>query len=159
MSFLLGLFGLSYWGWLFIGMALLAFELLAPFTFFLWLGASALVTALILFVVPDTPWQAQFLIFSVLSVASIILSRRFLVNRQTESEVPNLNRRAEQYVGRVFTLSQSIEQGEGKIKVDDTHWKVSGPRLEKGAEVRITGANGAVFTVEAVAGAAKPFRE
>lgn len=149
MAFLLGAFGLSYWGWLLIGMALLAFELLLPLTFFLWLGASALITALIIFVLPETTWQAQFLIFSVLSVISIILSRRFLVNRQTKSEVPNLNRRAEQYVGRVFTLSQRIAQGEGKIKVDDTYWKVSGPDLEKGTAVRITSADGAVFTVEA----------
>jgi len=146
MSFL---FGLSYWGWLIIGLVLLGFELLASFSFFLWLGVSALVTALILFVFPDTGWEAQFLIFSVLSVVSIILSRRYLVSRQTRSEVPNLNRRAQQYVGRVVTLSESIEQGEGKIKVDDTHWKVSGPNLDKGAEVRITGTNGSVFTVEA----------
>ncbi len=133
-----------------MGMVLLAFELLAPFTFFLWLGVSALITALILFIVPETTWQGQFLIFSVLSVLSIILSRRFLVKRQTQSEIPNLNRRAQQYVGSVFVLSEGIEQGQGKIKVDDTYWKVSGPKLEKGSEVRITGADGAVFTVEAV---------
>ena len=140
----------SFWAWLCIGFALLALELLASFTFFLWLGTSALVTALVLFLFPETTWQVQFLIFSILSVISIILSRRFLVNQQSKSEVPKLNRRAEQYIGRIFTLSENIEQGEGKIKVDDTYWKVSGPRLEKGTEVRVTGAEGAVFTVEAV---------
>ena len=144
------LIGLTHWGWVIIGLILLGFELIAPFTFFLWLGASALVTALILFIVPDITWQMQFLIFSVLSVASIIISRRYLVNKQTDSEVPNLNRRAQQYIGRIFTLSEGIEQGEGKIKVDDTHWKVSGPKMKKGSEVRVTGAKGSVFTVEAV---------
>jgi membrane protein implicated in regulation of membrane protease activity len=64
MSFL---FGLSYWGWLIIGLVLLGLELVASFSFFLWLGASALVTALVLFVLPDTGWEAQFLIFSVRS--------------------------------------------------------------------------------------------
>ncbi len=139
----------SFWGWLCIGLVLLALELVASFTFFLWLGTAALVTALVLFLFPETSWQVQFLIFSILSVTTIILSRRFLVNRQNKSEVPKLNRRAEQYIGRIFTLSESIEQGEGKIKVDDTYWKVSGPRLEKGTEVRIIDADGAVFTVEA----------
>ena len=147
MSYLLEL---SYWGWIIFGLVLLAFELVAPVMFFLWLGASALVTAIVLFVLPETTWQMQFLLFSVLSVVSIILSRRYLVKHQTKSETPNLNRRAQQYVGRVFTLSESIEQGVGKIKVDDTHWKVSGPQLGKGTEVRVTGANGSVFTVEAV---------
>ena len=140
----------SFWSWLFIGMVLLAIELLAPFAFFLWLGVSALLTALILFAFPEMIWQMQGFIFSVLSVISIILSRRFLVNRQTQSDTPNLNRRAQQYVGSVFALSERIEQGRGKIKVDDTYWQVSGPPLEKGTEVRITAVDGAVFTVEAV---------
>ncbi len=143
------LLGLTWWSWIIVGLVLFGFELLAPFTFFLWLGASALVTALILFVAPDITWQMQFLIFSVLSVFSIMISRRYLVNKQTESEIPNLNRRAQQYIGRVFTLSESIEQGVGKIKVDDSHWKVTGPKLKKGTEVRVTGAQGSVFTVEA----------
>jgi membrane protein implicated in regulation of membrane protease activity len=146
------LLDLTFWSWLVIGLALLALELLAPFTFFLWLGASALVTALVLLVAPETSWQMQFLVFSVLSVASIIISRRYLVKHQTESEVPNLNRRAQQYVGKIFTLSEGIEQGVGKIRVDDTYWKVTGPTLDKGAEVRVVAAEGAVFTVEPTVG-------
>ncbi len=139
---------ISLWGWLLIGMMLLAIELIAPFAFFLWLGVSALLTALILFLFPTTIWQVQGLIFSMLAVVSVILSRRYLVHRQTESEIPNLNRRAQQYVGKVFILIECIEHGHGKIKVDDTYWQVSGPKLEKGSKVRITRVNGAVFTVE-----------
>ena len=139
---------ISFWGWLLIGMMLLAIELIAPFAFFLWLGVSALLTALILFLFPTTIWQVQGLIFSMLAVVSVILSRRYLVHRQTESEIPNLNRRAQQYVGKVFILIECIEHGHGKIKVDDTYWQVSGPKLEKGSKVRITRVNGAVFTVE-----------
>ncbi len=71
--------GATFWGWLVVGFALLALELLAPLTYFLWLGASAMVTALVSFVVPEISWQVQFLVFSVLSVTSIIISRKFLV--------------------------------------------------------------------------------
>ena len=147
MSFL---FDLGYWGWLIFGLVLLGLELVAPVAFFLWLGISALVTCLILFLLPEISWQVQFLVFSVLSVSSIILSRRYLVGRQTQSDQPNLNRRAEQYVGRVFTLSEAIEQGEGKVKVDDSHWKVSGPSMKKGSEVRVTSVQGSIFLVEPV---------
>jgi hypothetical protein len=139
----------TFWGWLVVGFVLLALELLAPLTYFLWLGASAMVTALVLFVVPDIPWQAQFLVFSVLSVISIIISRKYLVN-ETPSDQPNLNRRAQQYVGRVFTLSEAIEQGVGKVRVDDTYWKVTGPPLSRGTEVRVSGAEGSVLVVEEV---------
>ena len=141
---------LSFWIWLCIGLALFALELAASFTYFLWLGVAALVTALALFVFPETSWQMQFVIFSVLSVIAVILSRHYLVNKQNKSEVPRLNRRAEQYIGRVFTLSESIKQGEGKIKVDDTYWRVSGPALEKDTEVRVINAEGSVLIVEAV---------
>ena len=139
----------AFWGWLVVGFILLALELLAPLTYFLWLGASALVTALVLFIVPEISWQAQFLVFSVLSVTSIVISRKFLVNKQTSSDQPNLNRRAQQYVGRVFTLSEAIEQGVGKVQVDDTYWQVTGPPLQQGAEVRVCDTQGSVLVVEA----------
>ena len=141
---------MSYWHWIIFGLVLLALELVAPVAFFLWIGASALVTAVAMLVFPELSWQAQFLIFSVLSVFSIILSRMFLVKRQTKSDSPNLNRRGQQYVGRVFTLSESIEQGNGKIEVDDTHWAVRGPTLPKGSEVRVMEADGSVLVVEPV---------
>ena len=141
---------MTFWAWLIVGLILLGLELLAPLTYFLWLGVSALVTAVVIFLMPETTWQMQFLIFSGLSVISIVLSRKYLVNKQTESDVPNLNRRGQQYVGRTFTLSENIEQGTGKIRVDDSYWSVTGPSLPKGTEVRVTGADGAVFSVEPI---------
>ena len=142
--------GLTHWGWLFIGLVLLVFELVIPAMFFLWLGVSALVTAAIVLIFSESSWQIQFLIYSVLSVVSIVYSRKYLVKRQTQSDLPNLNRRAQQYVGRTFTLSEDIKQGVGKIKVDDTHWKVTGPSLKKGTEVEVIEAEGAVFKVEPI---------
>ena len=141
--------GMTHWGWLAVGLVLLAFELVAPLTFFLWLGISALVTGLASLVLPWMPWQVQFLVFSILSVISIVISRRYLVGRQIKTDLPNLNRRAQQYVGRVFTLSEDIQQGVGKIKVDDTYWNVTGAPLKKGTEVKVISADGAVFAVEA----------
>ena len=141
---------MTFWAWLIVGLVLLGLELLAPLTYFLWLGVSALVTTVIIYLMPETTWQMQFLIFSGLSVISIVLSRKYLVNKQTESDVPNLNRRGQQYVGRIFTLSENIEQGTGKIRVDDSYWSVTGPSLPKGTEVRVTGADGPVFSVEPI---------
>lgn len=133
-----------------LGLGLLVLELVVPAMFFLWLGVSALVTALVLYLFPEISWQVQFLLFSVLSVASILLSRRFFSNKQIDTELPNLNRRGQQYVGRVFTLVEPITNGYGKISVDDSQWRVTGPALEKGAKVKVTAARGSVFEVEAV---------
>jgi len=144
------IFAMTHWSWLILGLVLLVLELVAPIAFFLWLGASALVTALVLFLLPDMAWQLQFLLFSVLSVVSILVSRKYLFRQKIKSELPNLNRRSQQYVGRVFTLTEPITNGYGKISVDDSQWRVTGPALEKGSAVRVTSANGSVFEVEAV---------
>ena len=145
-----GAAGLTGWGWLVIALVVSAVELIAPVTYFLWIGAAAGVTAIMVFIFPDMSWQAQSVLFSVLAVSSVMLSKRYLVKRQSVSEQPDLNRRAEQYIGRRVTLSEAIEQGVGKVRMDDSHWKVTGPDLPAGTEVRITGANGAVLTVEQV---------
>jgi len=147
---MIDIFLMTHWSWLVLGLGLLVLELVVPAMFFLWLGVSALVTALVLYLFPEISWQVQFLLFSVLSVASILLSRRFFSNKQIDTELPNLNRRGQQYVGRVFTLVEPITNGYGKISVDDSQWRVTGPALEKGAKVKVTAARGSVFEVEAV---------
>jgi hypothetical protein len=53
-------------------------------------------------------------------------------------------------VGRVFTLGNPIVNGEGKIKVDDSIWKIRGPDCEPGARVRVNGVDGVVLTIEPV---------
>ena len=127
---------------------MLAVELLAPLTFFLWLGVSALATALATYLLPTMSWQVQGLLFSFLSVVSIWLSKHYLVKRQSQSELPNLNRRSQQYIGRVFTLTQAIQNGYGKISVDDTRWQVRGADLPEGARVRVVDCEGSVLIVE-----------
>ena len=149
-SHMVDIFSMTHWSWLILGLVLLALELLAPFAFFLWLGVAALVTGIVLFFIPELGWQGQFLLFSILSIISIIISRRFLFKKSIDTELPNLNRREQQYIGRIFTLSESIINGYGKIAVDDSFWQVTGPELEKGAQVKVVGANGSIFQVEKV---------
>ncbi len=139
-----------FWVWLILGLAMLALELVVPFTFFLWLGVSALTTAATTYLVPLMNWQSQCLIFSVLSVLGVWLSRRYLVKQQTQSDLPYLNQRAHQYIGRVFTLTAPIENGYGKISVDDSRWQVKGPAFPKGAKVKVVGCEGVVLIVDAV---------
>ena len=93
-------------------------------------------------------WQGQFLIFAVLSVASIVGWRIYLKRHPTETEQPTLNRRGEQYVGRTFTLGEPVVNGTGKISVDDSTWKVEGDDMPAGTQIRVTGVEGTVFRIE-----------
>ena len=141
---------LGIWNWFIVGGILLAIEVLAPGTFMLWLGLSALLVGIIsLFI--DWPWQMQFVAFAVFAIASIPIWHR--VGRRTMAPVdqPFLNRRSEAFVGQVFTLDKPIVNGSGTVRVGDTVWRVTGPDSPAGSRVKVTRADGATLYVEPAA--------
>ncbi len=74
-----------------------------------------------------------------------------MVNKHpTESEDNTLNARTTQYIGRVFTLVEPIEDGYGKIHVDDSYWQVSGPDCKKNKKVKVISVDGMTLKVEPV---------
>ena len=140
---------LGAWNWLIVGAVFLALELAAPGAFMLWLGLAALAVGLISFAV-DWSWQAQFVTFAVLSLALIPVWRRFAPKVEQPSESPLLNRRAESYIGRTFTLENPIVDGVGRVHIDDTIWRVTGPDSPAGSQVRIVRAEGPNLFVQRV---------
>jgi inner membrane protein len=69
--------------------------------------------------------------------------------RSTDNQ-RRLNRRAESYVRRMFTLDGAIVDGRGRVRVDDTVWLVAGPDLPAGARVRVTGTDNTLLLVEPI---------
>lgn len=136
------------WHWLIFGIVLIILEVLAPGAFFLWMGVSAIIVGGILWMSPAMGWEIQLLIFSIISVVSIALWRIRLRKHPTESEDSTINARTQQYVGRVFTLVEPIVNGYGKIRVDDSYWKVSGTDCEKEQKVKVVGIDGMTLKVE-----------
>lgn len=139
---------IEFWYWWVAAVVLIVVEVFAPGTVALWMAVSAAVVGLLLLAVPDLTWEVQFLVFAVLSVATVVGWRAYQLRYPSESDQPALNRRGQQYVGRVFTLTEAIVNGTGKIHVDDTMWKVEGQDLPEGTRVRVTGVAGTVLTVE-----------
>ena len=137
-----------FWHWWILGIALIILEAFAPGAFFLWMGISAGVVGTILAIVPDLGWEYQVMLFAIFSVVSIALWKRYQTNNPTVSDHPTLNRRGEQYVGRNFTLAEPIVNGMGKIKVDDSIWKISGDDCDAGTKIKVIGIDGTIFRVE-----------
>ncbi|GMQ75627.1 MAG: NfeD family protein [Gammaproteobacteria bacterium] len=137
--------GMEFWHWLVLGVALAIVEVFAPGVFFLWLGISAGIVGVVLWLVPGLDWEYQLLSFAVLSVASVVIVRRYLTAHPLESDEPNLNLRGHQYVGRTFTLEQPVVNGQGKIQVDDSTWKISCADCDAGTKVTIDGVDGVVL--------------
>jgi membrane protein implicated in regulation of membrane protease activity len=143
-------FDIVFWHWWSLGALLLIVELLAPGMFFIWMGESAFVVGAVVWLFPALSFEHQVLLFSVLSVLSIAVFRRFLRTNPIQTDRPLLNQRAAQYVGRVFTLAEPIVNGRGKIRVDDSTWRVEGDDCPAGARVRVTDAEGVVLRVAPV---------
>jgi membrane protein implicated in regulation of membrane protease activity len=139
--------GLGVWNWFILGIVLLVLEILAPGTFMLWLGLSALVVGLLSLVV-DLPWQLQLIAFAVFALVSLVVWRKLSPPGEPAPPEPILNRRAEAYVGRVFTLEKPIVDGAGSLRIDDSIWRVTGPDCPAGSRVKVTRADGGSLAVE-----------
>lgn len=141
---------LTFWHWLILGVALVILETLAPGVVFLWMGLAALATGLVALAIDGLSWQIQVLIFAGLSVVSVTSGRLWLRRHPTVTDHPTLNRRGEQHVGRVFTLDAPIVNGIGKIRVNDSTWKIIGTDLPAGTQIKVVGTEGTVLRVEKV---------
>jgi len=141
---------LGTWNWLIFGFILMALEVLvAPGVFLFWLGLAALLVGLLSFAF-NPSWQTQLLMFAVFAVAAVPLWRRFAHRVERPGDQPFLNRRADAFVGREFTLEKPIVSGNGTVKIDDTVWRLAGPDLPGGSRVKVVRADAAMLVVEPI---------
>ncbi|KOR30394.1 hypothetical protein TI04_05995 [Achromatium sp. WMS2] len=140
--------GFSLWHWLTLGGVLAILELFVPGVFLIWIGIAAFLVGALMAVFPGISWEFQVLFFALLSLATTALQWIWMQRNPIVSDQPYLNRRGHQYIGRVFSLDAPIVNGFGKIKVDDSTWKVRGPDTELGTKVIVTGVDGTVLLVE-----------
>jgi membrane protein implicated in regulation of membrane protease activity len=140
---------LGAWNWFILAALLFVLEVLTPGMFMLWLGLSALIVGIVASAVVLS-WQVQVIGFAVLTLVLVPAWRHFATKVEKPAESPFLNRRAEGYIGRVFTLDKPIVDGCGAVRIDDTIWRVSGPDCPAGSRVRVAGSDGANLRVEAI---------
>lgn len=141
-------FELLYWHWFVLAALLGVIEILAPGVFFLWLAVSAAFTGILLLIIPGMGEATQIIVFSILSVSLIYFAWKYLKKAVLTSDQPLLNQRNAQHVGKLFTLSEKIENGTGRITIGDSSWKVEGPDMPEGTQIRVIGFDGAVLKVE-----------
>jgi len=134
--------------WAIAGLFLVFIELLTTSFFAIFLGAGALMTALLTYLGITTHFWSQILVFSVFSVLSILLLRRFAKNlfgkesKNTYSE----------YVGDKATVEERIEPNkEGKVFYRGTVWIAFSDEeqaIDKGSSVIITEVDGIKLKVK-----------
>ena len=141
---------MPYWYWAVLGGVFAVIEVAVPAMVCIWLAAAALGVAAISWRYPGLAWEHQALIFAALAVASVALGRTAFGRTKANESEGRLNRRAESYVGRMFTLDGAIVDGRGRLRVDDTVWLVAGADLPAGTRVRVTGTENTLLRVEPI---------
>lgn len=138
---------LQFWYWWIAGFAFLIAELLLPTGFVLmWIGGGALLVGVLAWLLP-IGWQVQLTLFGVLSIVTFFVWHRYRPQPKA-SDQPSLNRRGHSYVGRTFTLTAPIVNGVGKLHVDDSQWRITGPDAAEGTQVKVVAVEGTSLRVE-----------
>ena len=140
------LLNLGAWNWFIIAVAMLLLETLVPGVHFMWFGLAALIVGAIVLVYP-VPIAVQLIGFAVIALAAILVIRRLWGPETIATDVPDLNVRANQYVGRLVMVEEALSGGRGKVRVGDTVWTAEGPDAASGTQVKVTGVNGTVLVV------------
>ncbi|MEZ5647783.1 MAG: NfeD family protein [Alphaproteobacteria bacterium] len=138
---------IDFWYWWVLAVVLFTLEAFAPGAVFLWMGISASLVGILLLILPDLTWQLQGLSFAVLSIVAALGGRQILKRKPIHTDEPALNKRGTALIGRIGVLEHPIQSGIGKIRLDDTVWRVLGPDLPTGTQVQVIGVEGASLRV------------
>jgi membrane protein implicated in regulation of membrane protease activity len=141
---------MQWWTWILFGLALLAAEMLTPGGFFvLFFGLAALVVGLLVALGLTGPPWTEWLMFSVVAVASLLAFRPRLFDALKTS--PPSGMRLDSVVGDVVVLTEDLAVGKvGKGELRGTVWSVrtEGPRgFTRGDRCRIRRIDGLTLWV------------
>lgn len=115
---------MPWWCWLLVGLVLLGLEMLTPGGFyFLFFGIASLVLGTLVGAGAGGPVWLQWLLFSVLSVVSLLLIRGPLLARLQRR--PGAPGEVDSLVGELATLLDDLPAGAiGKAELRGTSWTV-----------------------------------
>jgi inner membrane protein len=117
------------------GIPYCAAETQVPGAFLIWIGLAGLVVGGVEFIWPLS-LPTQVLAFAALAATLALLGRR--VYGSLDRVGPSLpTSRAHALLGREFVLDEAISRGFGRIRVDDSVWRVAGDDMPADTRVRV----------------------
>jgi inner membrane protein len=137
---------LGPWLWFALAVVLFVLESIVPGVHFVWFGLSAMIVGILALAV-SVAWQWQLIAFALIALAAVYWVRHKSREESANPDVPDLNVRGAQYIGRLVTIEDAIVNGRGKVRVGDTVWVAEGEDGPKGTSVRVTGVDGTVLVV------------
>ena len=146
----LHLFEMTWWAWVVLGIVLAGFELLSPGGFFvIFFGVGALLVGVLGLLGISGPAWVQWLMFTALSLASLRVFRKPLLQwmRRGETSRPQVDT----LEGELATPLADIAAGEvGRAEMRGSAWaarNVSPVVLARGQRCRVQGVNGLTIDI------------
>lgn len=145
---------MTWWLWVLLGLGLLLLEVLMSGGFFaLFFGVAAVVVGVLVRLDMGGPAWFQWLLFSLLSVLSVLLFReRLLATFQLHES--GADKHIDSLVGEVVTLLDDLPPGAvGKAELRGTAWNVQNAGeelLQKGQRCRVQRVEGLTLWVRAL---------
>ncbi len=145
---------MSWWGWLIFGIALAGAELTADAAFYLvFAGAAAICIGLVGLAGVGLPVWVQWVAFSVLAVASMVLFRRKCYDRLRGGPLEEFQHPA---VGAVVGVDEEVAPGRRtRIRLQGTEWtavNIGSAPIPRGAGAVVVDTNGVELQIMLSAG-------
>ena len=131
------------WSWLSLGVILMLLELIVPGVFLFWVGLGSALTALVA-LLTDWTISDQLICFSFFG---LFVYKKILAS-DSQKQTADINDINLDFVGKTYTVSDAITEGQGKVKVGDTVWIAECQTdVAKGQKVVVEKVNGTVLLV------------
>ena len=120
------LFDLTAFHWLVLGLVLLGAEALGTAGFLLGAAVAALATGVVMLIAPELPAGLQLAVFAVgAMLATFLYLHVFRSSQKEDAGAEAINQRAAGLLGHRFELSSPVTNGEGRVQIGDTFWRVA----------------------------------
>ena len=137
----------AHWSWLALGLLLAAAEIAVPGVFLIWMAGAALITGLVVWLVP-IPVAGQVVLFAALAIVAVYSGRHWLRANPIIAADPMMNDRGARLIGETVVVTQAIEGGVGRVRQGDGEWLAKGPDAPPGTRMRVAAHDGTVLIVE-----------
>ena len=137
-----------WWQWMVLGIVLLGAEMMVDAQFYLvFLGVSAVLVGLLALALPSSPMWLEWLLFSAIAIATLVLFRRKLFGK-VRGNAPGFDQGV---IGEIGIVEAEIAAGgSGRITFRGTTWtahNVGDQSLPQNARVRIDAVSGVTVDV------------
>ena len=141
--------------WTLLGLALILVEFALPTFFILFFGIGALTTGLLLWAGMANEGGLPFIVFSVVSVGSLLLLRNrfksWFAGRSVTTQATHRDDDLIGYRAEVVSGFDETSPGVGRVSYRGAQWdarSAGGEQFASGAAVKIVGREGAILIIE-----------